>query len=148
MYKRILVPIDGSETSQKALTAALSLAQEAGARLRVLHVVEDLIYLASYGDFAGYSYQIKATLDEAGSKILQDALTTATAAGVVADSTRINRPGARLGESVAEEAKNWGADLIVVGTHGRRGVDRFLMGSGAEQVIRLAPAHTLIVRGA
>jgi nucleotide-binding universal stress UspA family protein len=52
-----------------------------------------------------------------------------------------------LGESVADEAADWGADLVVLGTHGRRGLGRVLLGSGAEQVIRLCPVPVLVVRG-
>jgi nucleotide-binding universal stress UspA family protein len=54
--------------------------------------------------------------------------------------------GERLAETVANGAKDWGAELIVLGTHGRRGVGRLLMGSGAEQIIRLAPVPVLVVR--
>lgn len=82
MYKRILVPVDGSETSNKALTAALQLAREGSGCVRLLH-----------------------------------------------------------------EATAWQADLIVVGTHGRRGLSRVLLGSGAEQVNRTAPVPVLTVRG-
>ena len=54
--------------------------------------------------------------------------------------------GQRLGETAADAAKRWNADLLVVGTHGRRGIGRMLLGSGAEQIIRLAPVPTLVVR--
>ena len=51
-----------------------------------------------------------------------------------------------MGETVANAARLWNADLIVVGTHGRRGVGRMLLGSGAEQIVRLAPVPVLVVR--
>ncbi len=147
MYKRILVAVDGSQTSIKALTAALRLAKEVFARVRIIYVVEETIYLASYGAFGDYSGAIKAELHKTGVKVLEDALAIAKAAGVETDTKLLDDFGGHLGESVANEAKNWDADLIVVGTHGRRGIDRILMGSGAEQVVRLAPVHTLVVRG-
>jgi nucleotide-binding universal stress UspA family protein len=53
----------------------------------------------------------------------------------------------RLGEAVAREAQQWDADLIAVGTHGRRGLGRVLLGSGAEQIIRVAPVPVLVIRG-
>ena len=67
-------------------------------------------------------------------------------AGIRAESLLIDQLGAHLAEAVAQEAVNWGASLVVVGTHGRRGIGRLLMGSGAEQVIRLAPCPVLVVR--
>ncbi len=147
MYKRILVAVDGSQTSIKALTAALSLAKDVYARVRIIYVVEESIYLASYGTLGGYSGLIKEELHKTGIKVLKDALDIAEAAAVEADTNLVDDFGGHLGESVANEAKNWDANLIVVGTHGRRGIDRILMGSGAEQVIRLSPVHTLVVRG-
>ncbi len=146
MYKRILVAVDGSQTSIKALNAALRLAKEGEGRVRIIHVVEELIYLASYNEFGGHTGEIATALHDAGVKVLKDALAIADAAGVEADTKLIDFFGARLGESVADEAKHWDADLIVVGTHGRRGFGRMFMGSGAEQVVRLAPVHALVVR--
>ena len=69
-----------------------------------------------------------------------------TSAGVPADTKLMETPGGRLGELVADEARSWEADLVVVGTHGRHGVSRVLLGSGAEQVLRLAPVPVLAVR--
>ena len=83
---------------------------------------------------------------EAGSKILADALAIAQAAGVEVDTMLFDKLGGRLGETVADAAKLWNADLIVVGAHGRHGLGRSFIGSGAEQIIRLAPVHVLVVR--
>jgi nucleotide-binding universal stress UspA family protein len=142
MYKRILVPVDGSETSMKALVAALQMARESGGRVRLVHTLDELAYLSGFevsGDL------IRVARDYAG-KVLQDALDVAKSAGVPADSKLVEGAGARLGEVVAGEAQAWEADLVVVGTHGRRGVSRVLLGSGAEQVLRLAPVPVLAVR--
>jgi nucleotide-binding universal stress UspA family protein len=54
--------------------------------------------------------------------------------------------GRRLGEAIADEAGTWNADLVVIGSHGRRGLQRLLIGSGAEQVLRLSPVPVLLVR--
>jgi nucleotide-binding universal stress UspA family protein len=70
----------------------------------------------------------------------------AKAAGVDFDSHLIDFPGQRLGQTIADEATQWGADLIVVGTHGRRGFSRALLGSGAEQILRMAPVPVLVMR--
>lgn len=146
MYKRILVPVDGSETSNKALVAALQLAGVVAGRVRLIYVVEELNYLGGYGEFGGYSEDLITAIHEAGTKILDDALAIAKSAGVEADTLLRDNLGGRLAEVVADAAKEWNADLIVVGTHGRRGVGRALMGSGAEQIIRLAPVPVLVVR--
>ena len=142
MYKRILVPVDGSETSNKAVVAALQMARENGGRVRLVHVLDELAYLSGYeigGDL------LKVARDYA-LKVLDDALAMAKSAGVPTDTKLMEAPGARLGEVVADEARSWEADLIVTGTHGRRGVGRVLLGSGAEQVLRLAPVPVLAVR--
>jgi nucleotide-binding universal stress UspA family protein len=146
MYKRILIPVDGSETSNKALVAALQLAREAGGRVRLVHVVEELAYLSGYAQFGGYSGELITAMRESGTKLLNDAMAIAQAAGVEADNLLLDNFGGRLAEVVADAAKQWNADLIVVGTHGRRGAGRVLLGSGAEQIIRLAPVPVLVVR--
>ncbi|WP_395688631.1 universal stress protein [Caenimonas koreensis] len=142
MFKRILVPIDGSPTSNKALVAALNLARDAGSSIRLVHTLDQLVYLGAYD----YNPNLLSVVREDASRVLADALAIAQAAGVEADTVLIDDPGQRLGISVAEEAKKFGADLIVVGTHGRRGVGRVLLGSGAEEILRLAPVPVLTVR--
>ena len=142
MYKRILVPVDGSEASTRALVAALQLAREGNGRVRLLHALDELQYLSGFevgGDLLGLAR-------EYGARTLQDALSVAVSAGVPADSKLVESRGARLGDLVATEAREWEADLVVVGTHGRRGLGRVLLGSGAEQVIREAPVPVLAVR--
>ena len=146
MYHRILVPVDGSETSTRALTAALQLARESSGRVRVVHVVDDLVLTSGYEPYGGTSGEFLKIMRETGAKILDEALAVAQAAGVEADKALFDTTGERLSETVAHEAKRWNADLIVVGTHGRRGVGRVLLGSGAEQIIRLAPVPVLVVR--
>jgi nucleotide-binding universal stress UspA family protein len=146
MYKRVLVPVDGSETSNRALTAALQLARNTSGRVRLVHVVDELAYVSGYDQYGGSSGQLIKVIRESGAKILDEAMAIAQAAGVEAEKMMFDNPGERLGETVAHEAKRWNADLIVVGTHGRRGVGRVLLGSGAEQIIRLAPVPVLVVR--
>ncbi len=144
MYKRILVPVDGSETSGKALAAAIGLAREGKGQIHLLHCVDDLAYMGAY-DYTGSVINL---VREDATKLLGEAVEACRAAGVDAVSTFIDTPGLRLGDTVAKQARDWGADLVVVGTHGRRGVDRLVMGSGAEQIIRMAPIPVLVIRGA
>ena len=62
------------------------------------------------------------------------------------DTALVERSTARISERIVEHAKSWGAELIVIGTHGRRGVGRILLGSDAEQTVRIAPVPVLLVR--
>jgi nucleotide-binding universal stress UspA family protein len=146
MYKRILVAVDGSPISNQALTSALQMAKDSGGEVLLVHVVDELAYLTGYDQFGGYSGALIRVMKESGAKVLKDAMDIATAAGVKADNLLFDNFGARLGETMADVAKRWNADLIVVGTHGRRGIGRLLLGSGAEQIIRLAPVPVLIIR--
>ena len=142
-FQKILVPVDGSSTSNKALDYALQLAQEDHSQVRALHAIDELGYLSSYE----YSGELMATARKNATQVLQNAIVAAQALNVPADTRMVDQPGQRLGQTVADEAASWGADLIVVGTHGRRGVGRVLMGSGAEQIVRLATVPVLTVRG-
>lgn len=146
MYQRILVPVDGSATSNKALVAALQMARESGGRVRLIHVVEELAYMTGYEQYGGYSGELISAMRENGNKVLNDAMAIAEAAGVEADNLLYDNFGARLAEVVADASTQWKADLVVVGTHGRRGVGRVLMGSGAEQILRMAPVPVLVIR--
>jgi nucleotide-binding universal stress UspA family protein len=142
-YQRILVPVDGSATSDKALAAALRLARESDGRIKLLHTVDEMAYMGGYeyaGDLAEYAR-------ENGKKVLAAGLAASAAAGVQAESELVDTIGQRLGDTVAQQARQWPADLVVVGTHGRRGIGRVLLGSGAEQIIRLAPVPVLVIRG-
>lgn len=142
MYKRILVPVDGSETSNKALVAALQMARESDGRVRVVHTLDELSYVTGYE----YSGDVLNLAREYATKVLRDAMDVARSSGVPTDSKLAEAPGRRLGDVIGEEAGSWEADLIVVGTHGRRGISRALLGSGAEQVIRMSPVPVLVVR--
>lgn len=142
-FQKILVPVDGSDTSNKALEYALKLAREDHSQVRALHAIDELGYISSYE----YSGELMATARKNATQVLQNAVVAAQSQSVPADTRLVDQPGQRLGQTVADEAASWGADLIVVGTHGRRGVGRVLMGSGAEQIVRLATVPVLTVRG-
>ena len=144
MYRRILIAVDGSETSNKALSAALEMASYSGGRsvLRLIHVLDQTAFLVGSDPLGS----LVNAMREAGQKILADGLAIVQSAGVQAETVLVDRLGAHLAETVAADAKEWMASLVVVGTHGRRGVGRMLLGSGAEQIIRLAPCPVLVVR--
>jgi nucleotide-binding universal stress UspA family protein len=148
MFKRILIPVDGSDTSNKALVAGLEMARETSARVRLVHTVNEMAYMGGIDPYGTYSADIAGMMRESGAKVLTDAMAIAQSADVEASHVLLDEPGKRLGESVAEAAKLWNADLVVVGSHGRRGIGRVLLGSGAEQILRLAPVPVLVIRSA
>src|SRR5437763_6846041 len=143
MFKRILVPIDGSETSRRALFTALKVAADSGGKGRLMHDLDELALLSG-----SEGMRMLELARSQGGKLLADSAAIATKAGVACDTRLVEAPGERLGEVVAEEAREWDADLIVAGTSGRRGLSRMVLGSGAEQIIRLAPVPVLTVRDA
>ncbi|MBI5277168.1 MAG: universal stress protein [Burkholderiales bacterium] len=143
MYKKILVAVDGSATSNKALVAALQLAREIQARVRITHLVDEIAFLSG----VEYTGELMRLAKDRGVRVLELALDIAKSSGVEADTALLEDPGQRLGDAVAAEAARWGADLIVTGTHGRRGIGRVMLGSGADQVIRSSPVPVLVIRG-
>ena len=145
MYKKILVPIDGSESSNRGLQEALRLARHHGARLQVLHVA-DVLIMSPALEGGRYVAGALQTLREEGKSIVAKALAQARKRGVTADAVILEIVGGRAADLIVEQAKKWRADLIVVGTHGRRGLSRLFMGSDAEQVVRTAPVPVLTVR--
>ncbi len=146
VYKRILVPVDGSDTSTRALVAALQMARESGGSVRMVHVIEDLAQVIAYDPYGAYPGDLSKVMHDNGQKLLAEAMAVAQSAGVSAEQHLVEASGQRLAEAVLEEASRYKADLIVVGTHGRRGLGRVLLGSGAEQIIRQAALPVLVIR--
>lgn len=147
MYQRILVPIDGSATSDKGLEEATKLAKLCGSSVRLMHVVDPIPYTVGYEAMGRQTGQEIAAIQQAGQKLLDAARGRVEAGGVSNVETElVERSAARISERVVEQAKSWNADLIVIGTHGRRGVGRMLLGSDAEQTARIAPVPVLLVR--
>jgi nucleotide-binding universal stress UspA family protein len=145
MYQRILVPIDGSETSDRALGEAIKLA--AGkAQLRLIYVIEEGYAL----DAEGYAFIDYGALQEAfrktGERLLAQASEMVRKSGMTAETAVLDVPGERTARVIDNDAQNWKADLIVIGTHGRSGVGRLLLGSVAEEVVRGASAPVLLIR--
>lgn len=145
MYQRILVPVDGSPTSLKGLAEAIRLARLTGGQIRLMHMVDALSAAMAVGAYA-ISADVIDQLRADGEQMLQQARAQAVAGGVAADSVLDEGVRGRLADWVVEQARAWPADLVVLGTHGRRGVGRLLLGSDAEQVLRAAPVPVLLVR--
>jgi nucleotide-binding universal stress UspA family protein len=146
MYTKILVAVDGSETSLLGLQHAIALAKDQKAALCVLHVVHD--YWAADGLHGLVrSGELLKELRERGESILHEAVSLARKQGVEAETETIETVVGSPGAAIVEYAEQWPADLIVIGTHGRRGIRRLLMGSDAEYVVRTTPVPVLLVRG-
>ncbi|HET9700721.1 MAG TPA: universal stress protein [Burkholderiales bacterium] len=142
MYKRILVPVDGSGTSLTALRHAVVLAREQGAQLRLIYVVESVQAWATEGQV-----DLESVLRESGKAVLADAEATARRDGITPETGTVSAGMQRIARCIADDAAGWSADLIVMGTHGRRGIDHLILGSVAEGVVRIARSPVLLVRG-
>ena len=141
MYKRILVGVDGSATSLRGLDEAIRLAKAVDGKLLLVHVVNELLS----GDTVAYD-KVIASLRETGAQVLEQAVTHARQAEVACDQKLLNAVGERPADLIVQEAKAWPADLIVLGTHGRRGIKRLALGSDAELVLRMSPVPVLLIR--
>jgi len=145
MYQRILVPIDGSATSERALQEAIKLA--AGkALLRLVYVLEEIYSL----DAEAYAFVDYPALQEAmrntGERVLAQGAKKVQQSGSKAETALLDVSGERVASVIDGEARQWGADLIVIGTHGRSGLSRMLLGSVAEGVVRGTSVPVLLVR--
>lgn len=146
MYRRILVPVDGSPTAARGLREAIRLAKSQRARVRLVHVVDESVVLSTGEpgiDFA----PLLAAFRKAGHALLERTKRAAKRLGVDAETAIYESVARGAADAILQEAKKWRADLIVMGTHGRRGVRRVVLGSDAEQVVRLSRVPVLLVRG-
>jgi nucleotide-binding universal stress UspA family protein len=147
MYKRILVPVDGSHTSTLGLREAVRLARDQKARIRLMHVL-DIFPLVQGYDSGAVSGEMWDILEDSGKKALKNAAALAAKHRINAQSVMLKNLGGRVADSIVDEARNWKADIIVMGTHGRRGFNHLILGSDAEAVVRSAPVPVLLVRPA
>jgi len=143
-YKKILAAVDGSPASNKGLREALRLAKREGARLCVLHIVNEFYAFAGMDGPA--PVDLVPALRKGGKQILANARRIAERAGVKPTLVMRETIGGPAADTIVREARKQGADLIVLGTHGRRGVRRLVLGSDAEQVVRTSRVPVLLVR--
>ena len=147
MFKRILVAVDGSQTADQALQEAIKLAQELQGQLRIVHAV-DIVNIYMGAELVDPT-AISDAIIQSGQGILSKAEAVARQAQIPVETRLIviDSLGHRIPEMIAADAEAWPADLIVIGTHGRRGINRLLLGSVAEGVIRVATKQVLLIRG-
>lgn len=149
MYTRIVVGIDGSELANKALRHALTLAKDAGARLFVVTATDPSTLIAPGAEMMAVNTgAIIAELEEAkalaAKAILDEAAVLADSSGVAIE--QIHVPYAMAADAILNTAKQQGADLIVMGSHGRRGLGRLLLGSQAAEVLAHSTIPVLVVK--
>jgi nucleotide-binding universal stress UspA family protein len=147
MYQRIMLAVDGSKPAALALKEAVKLGKALGCEVHLVHVVDD----GAAADDVGYFEPAAANpkLLDAGRDYLQRAAAELSAAGVAHSERLIEEPFAPtdIAVTIDQAAREASVDLIVMGTHGRRGVRRLLMGSVAEGVLRLSRVPVLLVQG-
>jgi len=139
MYDRILVPTDGSPAAEAAVEQAVSLARQYGATIHALYVVDS----SAYSTLEAGAEVVIDSLETEGERAVEEIATAAEEAGV--DVTTAVTTGTAY-RGILSYADEHGVDLIVMGTHGRRGIDRYLLGSVTERVVRTADVPVLTVR--
>jgi nucleotide-binding universal stress UspA family protein len=144
MYQRILVPVDGSHTSTLGLQEAVRIALDQRAHLRIISVVDELVVAQQFEGFN--ASELIEALRDSGKRAISNALALVRKHDLRVETSMIETMGARVSDVIVREAKKWKADLIVMGTHGRRGFNRVVVGSDAEAVLRETPVPVLMVR--
>lgn len=146
MYRKLLVPVDGSPTSDRGLHEAIGLAASESAELVLLHVLDDYSMWVQYSSKAKYQEMLKS-LRNHGEELLARARKAATDAGVPAETLlrETVQPG-RVADAIIEETSKMNCDLIVMGTHGRRGPSPHTMGSDSQLVALGSPVPVMLVR--
>lgn len=147
MYAKILVPVDGSPTANQALDEAIRLAKALGSKIEIVHVVDNsyILYDTGYQPPAG----LHKDFISAGQNILDDAKNRVEAAGLAGSARIIESPIAPgdIPGTILHAAKESGAELVVIGSHGQKGFRKMVLGSVAEKVMHQCPLPVWIIRG-
>ncbi len=145
MYHKILVPVDGSAASMRGVSEAIKLAKSHGSQVQLVHVVNETTLAMTEAPIEYLAKVVDAMRGE-GNAILASAQRALRDQALEGESVLLEAVGGRAADRIVEQAKAWNADLIVMGTHGRRGLLHLALGSDAERVVRLAPVPVLLVR--
>jgi len=145
MYQNILVPVDGSDTAQRALREAIQLAHSLSSRIRIIHIVNSVPWMTQGAPEV--LEELVSQLRSTGESIVHEAKTAVRSAGVEVDDRLIEAPGEGAGEFIVSASNDWPADLIICGMHGRRSLRRLLMGGDAEYIVRHSSVPVLLVHG-
>jgi len=149
MYKRIMVAVDESFMTSQVMETAIELAKATGAQVAICHAIDETILaqreVAMMLPNSVGKTEARMRLGAQG--FLDRLLETARAAGVEADIKLVESEEKHVSDMLIDAAGEWQADLLVVGTHGRRGIERFFVGSVAERLVRKGQTSLLLVRG-
>ena len=145
MFNKIFCPIDGSETSSHCLTEAIKIAKAHRSRLMILHIVDDFYPFLDGLEIANLA-EIEKELRKNGEKLLKKAAERASSEGIKTESKLVEVLSKKIPTVLLEEADKWGADLIIIGTHGRRGINHLMLGSNTENLIRISSIPVLTIR--
>jgi len=145
MYSRILVPVDGSAPSRAGLKEAIALARDGGGTIVALNVVSELALVTAPEGFVAYR-ELADALAVAGRAIVNEAAKEAEKSGVKFETQVIDVGVSPVSDAIVEQVGQQRCDLVVMGTHGRRGLKRLTLGSDAELVVRHAPVPVLLVK--
>jgi nucleotide-binding universal stress UspA family protein len=142
MYKKILCPVDGSKISQRSLREAVRLAVETDAKLLVLHVIDNTDFLV----FPPAGSPMYDFMFEEGQKVLNKATRSARRSVPDVESKLVAIRTGRVAKTIVATARQFGADLIVMGTHGRRALATLVLGSEAAAVVASSRTPVLLVK--
>jgi len=146
-YRRILVPVDGSKPSNRGLREAIRLARGQRARLQLVHIVDQHYALMGAPEAGAQIGGVIKALKQGGRRILRNAEALVKRHRLACSGVLLETMTGPAADPIVRQAKKWRADLIVIGTHGRRGVRRLVLGSDAEQIVRTSPVPVMLVRG-
>ena len=146
MYSKLLVPLDGSPTANLALHHAAVLARLSGATIVLLHIIEEMKHSNGFERPRVYIEEVRPGFLAAEQKLLDEAAIWLRQEGVTIETVLLESKGERVSVLIAQQVLATGCELVVWVTHGRRGVDRLLLGSDAEQLARIAPVPVMLVR--
>lgn len=149
MYQRILVAIDDSFMTDKVLDAGIALSQRCGATLGLVHALDETMFgrhTHAENLLPNSVGKIEYKMRKGAGAFLDRAAQRVAAAGLDAELKLVESETKHISDMLAEAATEWQADLLIVGTHGRRGVERFFVGSVAERLVRKVETSLLLVR--
>lgn len=148
MYKRIMVAIDDSFATSKVLGSAIESARQHGAKLAICHALDETIFSQREAAImlSKSVEQVTLNLKESAQEFIGKAADIARAAGVDVETIIVESELGHVADMLADAAAQWQADLLVVGTHSRRGIERLFVGSVAEQLVCKATTSLLLIR--
>ncbi|MGH8619538.1 MAG: universal stress protein [Burkholderiales bacterium] len=146
MFRNILIPTDGSELSQKAVRYGVALAKDHAAKVTAIHVIPDYHLMIAYeGSFDPVTEErIEQEAKTRAQAYLQFATETAAAGGVTCET--VCETGDHPHDAILKAAETRGCDLILMTSHGRRGLAAVLLGSETRKVLTYAKTPVLVVR--